>query len=89
MASVVLFRMSEMLPTTHGDARARPPNGVLNRAQMGPNWVLSNYLWVYFFSTGAAISTYGCAFRTYAIFEGNSEIQRLIISRAISGVHMK
>jgi alkylation response protein AidB-like acyl-CoA dehydrogenase len=89
VASLVLFRMSEMLPTTHGDALARPPDGVLNRAQMGQNWVLSNHLWVYFFSTGTAISTYGRASRTYTIFEGNSEIQRLIISRAISGVHIK
>jgi acyl-CoA dehydrogenase len=27
--------------------------------------------------------------QTYTIFEGTSEIQRLIISRAISGVHIK
>jgi alkylation response protein AidB-like acyl-CoA dehydrogenase len=26
---------------------------------------------------------------TYMIFEGTSEIQRLIISRAISGVHIR
>ena len=26
---------------------------------------------------------------TYTIFEGTSEIQRLVISRAISGVHIK
>ena len=26
---------------------------------------------------------------TFTIFEGTSEIQRLIISRAISGVHIK
>ena len=26
---------------------------------------------------------------TYTIFEGTSEIQRLIISRAISGVHIR
>ena len=28
------------------------------------------------------------AFDTYTIFEGTSEIQRLIVSRAISGVHI-
>jgi acyl-CoA dehydrogenase len=27
--------------------------------------------------------------RNYTIFEGTSEIQRLVISRAISGVHIK
>ncbi len=27
--------------------------------------------------------------KTYTIFEGTSEIQRLIISRAISGVHIR
>jgi acyl-CoA dehydrogenase len=27
--------------------------------------------------------------QTFTIFEGTSEIQRLIISRAISGVHIK
>jgi hypothetical protein len=26
--------------------------------------------------------------RTYTIFEGNSEIQRLVVARAISGVHI-
>jgi alkylation response protein AidB-like acyl-CoA dehydrogenase len=26
---------------------------------------------------------------TYTIFEGTSEIQRLIISRAISGIHVR
>jgi alkylation response protein AidB-like acyl-CoA dehydrogenase len=29
-----------------------------------------------------------CASNTYTIFEGTSEIQRLIIARAISGVHI-
>ncbi|HVB51770.1 MAG TPA: acyl-CoA dehydrogenase family protein [Acidimicrobiales bacterium] len=33
--------------------------------------------------------TYGRAYRTYTIFEGTSEIQRLIISRAISGVQIR
>jgi alkylation response protein AidB-like acyl-CoA dehydrogenase len=28
-------------------------------------------------------------FETYTIFEGTSEIQRLIIARAISGVHIQ
>jgi alkylation response protein AidB-like acyl-CoA dehydrogenase len=28
-------------------------------------------------------------FQTYTIFEGTSEIQRLIIARAISGVHIQ
>jgi hypothetical protein len=26
---------------------------------------------------------------TYTVFEGTSEIQRLVISRAISGIHIK
>jgi alkylation response protein AidB-like acyl-CoA dehydrogenase len=31
----------------------------------------------------------GRANATYTIFEGTSEIQRLVISRAISGIHIK
>jgi acyl-CoA dehydrogenase len=31
----------------------------------------------------------GRAHATYTIFEGTSEIQRLVISRAISGIHIK
>jgi acyl-CoA dehydrogenase len=27
--------------------------------------------------------------RTYTIFEGTSEIQRLVIARAISGIHIR
>jgi len=34
-------------------------------------------------------STYGRAYRTYTIFEGTSEIQRLVISRAISGIRIQ
>ena len=32
---------------------------------------------------------YALTSNTFTIFEGTSEIQRLIISRAISGVHIK
>jgi hypothetical protein len=41
------------------------------------------------FSKGAVTSAYGRAFRNYNIFEGTSEIQRLITSRTISGVHIR
>jgi alkylation response protein AidB-like acyl-CoA dehydrogenase len=56
---------------------------------MGPNLVFSTHLWVYLFSKDTATSTYGRAPRTYTIFEGTSEIQRLIISHAISGVPIR
>jgi|ERR1019366_6823599 hypothetical protein len=79
--------MAEILPTTYRGARARPTNVVWKRAQMGPNRVFSIHLWTCLFSKGPATSTYGRAYRTYTIFEGTSEIQRLNISRAISGVH--
>lgn len=81
--------MAEILHTIYSGESARPTNGVWNRAQMGLNRFFSTHLWVYFFSKGPATSTYGRAFRTYTIFEGTSEIQRLIISRAISGVHVR
>jgi hypothetical protein len=44
-ASLVWFRVAELLPTTHIGAGARPINGVWNRAQMGPNRVSSTHLW--------------------------------------------
>jgi alkylation response protein AidB-like acyl-CoA dehydrogenase len=31
---------------------------------------------------------YGALCNTYTIFEGTSEIQRLVIARAISGIHI-
>jgi hypothetical protein len=36
-----------------------------------------------------AVDPTGRAGATYTIFEGTSEIQRLVISRAISGIHIK
>ena len=56
---------------------------------MAPNWDLSNYLWVHLLTKGATTSLYHRAYNTYTIFEGTSEIQRLIIARAISGVHIR
>ena len=56
---------------------------------MGPNRVFATHLWVRIISKSLAISTYGRAYRTYTIFEGTGEIQRLIVSRAISGVHIR
>jgi hypothetical protein len=35
------------------------------------------------------VDCYEHVFWTYTIFEGTSEIQRLIISQAISGVHIQ
>jgi alkylation response protein AidB-like acyl-CoA dehydrogenase len=81
--------MAEELPTTYGGARARPTKGVWNRSPMGPNRVFATHLWVRIISKSLAISTYGRAYRTYTIFEGTGEIQRLIVSRAISGVHIR
>ena len=81
--------MTEILLTTCDGARARPTNGVWIRAQMVPNQVFSAHLWVYLPSKGSVTSTYGRAFSTDTIFEGTSEIQRLIIARAISGVHIR
>ena len=37
----------------------------------------------------ALTSEYAVGTKIFTIFEGTSEIQRLIISRAISGVHIK
>ncbi|MDE3008977.1 MAG: hypothetical protein KGJ10_08410 [Acidobacteriota bacterium] len=34
-------------------------------------------------------STYGRTSRTYTIFEGTSEIQRLVIARRISGIRIQ
>jgi acyl-CoA dehydrogenase len=51
--------------------------------------VFSTHLGVYLFSKDLATSTDGRASRTDTIFEGTSEIQRLIIARAISGVHIR
>jgi alkylation response protein AidB-like acyl-CoA dehydrogenase len=53
---------------------------------MGPNWVIANHVGVHIFSKGGATGTYGRCHTNYTIFEGTSEIQRLVISRAISGV---
>lgn len=39
--------------------------------------------------TGSLPLICGRAYRTYTIFEGTSEIQRLILLRAISGVHVR
>jgi acyl-CoA dehydrogenase len=47
------------------------------------------HLWVYLSSKGPVTSTYGRGYRNYTIFEGTSEIKRLIIARAISGVHIR
>ena len=55
---------------------------------MGPNRVFSTHLRVHIISKGLATSTYGRAYRTHTIFERTSEIQRLIIVRAFSGVHI-
>ncbi|HVA71002.1 MAG TPA: acyl-CoA dehydrogenase family protein [Acidimicrobiales bacterium] len=46
-------------------------------------------MWVHLFSKGAETSTYGRAYRTYTIFEGTSEIQRLVIARSISGIRIQ
>lgn len=44
-ASLVLFRVAELLPTTHIGAGAKPINGVWNRARIGPDRVSSTHLW--------------------------------------------
>jgi alkylation response protein AidB-like acyl-CoA dehydrogenase len=44
---------------------------------------------VHLSSKSVATSTSGRNYRNYTIFEGTSEIQRLIIARAISGVHIR
>ena len=36
-----------------------------------------------------AMDAAGWHYATYTIFEGTSEIQRLVISRAISGIHIQ
>jgi len=44
---------------------------------------------VHLSSKGVATSTSGRTFRNYTIFEGTSEIQRLVISRAISAIRIQ
>ena len=79
-------RYSEVMQTaTRNGARARAINGDRDRAKSG----LRIYLRVHLSSKGVATSTSGRTYRNYTIFEGTSEIQRLIISRAISGVHIR
>ncbi|MDH2904676.1 MAG: acyl-CoA dehydrogenase family protein [Actinomycetota bacterium] len=60
----------------------------MKSGQNGSKTGLSTHLWVHHSSKGAVTSTYVRAYRIYTIFEGTSEIQRLIIARAISGVHI-
>ena len=68
---------------------ARDP---LTGTQIGPKWVQIRSFHIFVGLTlwkGAVTSTYDRAFKTYTIFEGTSEIQRLIIARAISGMKIR
>jgi hypothetical protein len=78
-----------MQTATRNGARARAINGDRDRTKSGLKLVFPFYLWVHLSSKGVATSTSGRTYRNYTIFEGTSEIQRLIIARAISGVHIK
>jgi alkylation response protein AidB-like acyl-CoA dehydrogenase len=56
---------------------------------MGPNGPFVAYFRVYSFWKEPMIRRVVRHSNTYTIFEGTSEIQRLIVARAISGVHIR
>jgi alkylation response protein AidB-like acyl-CoA dehydrogenase len=56
---------------------------------MGPNGGLSTHLWVCPILKETLTRSSIRHPNTYTIFEGTSEIQRVIIARAISGVHIR
>ena len=77
-----------MQTATRNGARARAINGDRDRTKSGLKLVFP-FICGSIYSKGVATSTSGRTYRNYTIFEGTSEIQRLIISRAISGVHIR
>ena len=52
-------------------------------------WVDSRYSWVYPIKNMTLIRSYVRHSNIYTIFEGTSEIQRLVIARSITGVRIK
>jgi alkylation response protein AidB-like acyl-CoA dehydrogenase len=58
-------------------------------ARTSVKWVHSRYSWVCPVWKETLTRNFIGHSNTYTIFEGTSEIQRLIIARAISGVHIK
>jgi hypothetical protein len=72
-----------MLTATRNGARARAINGDRDRAKSGLKLVFR----VHLSSKSVATSTSGRAYGNYTIFEGTSEIQRLIISSDLGRAH--
>lgn len=87
-ASLVSFHMCQ-LPTTYSGHDAGRIKETRFTAQMGPNGGLSTHLWVCPILKETLTRSSIRHPNTYTIFEGTSEIQRLIIARAISGVQIR
>ena len=81
--------MGGILLTPRSSARGRPTIRVRNGHIMGPNGPFVAYFRVYSFWKEPMIRRVVRHSNTYTIFEGTSEIQRLIVARAISGVHIR
>ena len=87
--SLVMLLTPVILAAKFLGARSDPTNRVQNRVEVPVKWGDIHHSWVCPVQKKALTRTFMSHSNTYTIFEGTSEIQRLIISRAISGVHIK